>query len=91
MAIYLDSQLKMMISSNGKYDLYSPLSLDLKSGKQFHSDEVVLYASTDVKKLARALKITYVQALKYFEQIAIDDHSGAGIYIPKTTIRGAKN
>ena len=84
MAIFLNGDVKLLHpNDHGSYDFSDSKAIDLRASKITKSSVVVLYAPSDVKKLARANKITYVQALKYFEQVGIDDHSGSGIYIPK--------
>lgn len=91
MAIYLNGDIKLLHpNENGSYDFYDSNAIDLKSAKVTKSSDVVLYSPNDVKKLARANQITFVQALRYFDRIGIDDHNGAGIYIPKVQKRGTK-
>lgn len=92
MAIFLNGEIKLLHPNDkGSYDFYESRAIDLKSTKVTKSDDVVLYAPNDIKKLARANKITYVEALQFFDKVGIDDHNGASIYIPKPQNRGTKN
>lgn len=92
MAIYLNGEIKLLYSSDdGSYDFYESRVIDLKSIKVTKSNDVVLYAPNDIKRLARVNKITYVKALQFFDRVGIDDHNGAGIYIPKSQNQGTKN
>lgn len=57
-------------------------AIDLSSGKCSPSDQMVLYAPGDVKKLARAQKISYPACeAKFFHPIGVDDSKGAPCYL----------
>lgn len=85
MAITLSNKYKLSTASNdeGSYALETNYVLDLRTGKSSESSTIVLYGPSDIKKLARAKKITYVQALSYFIEVGIDDHTGAAVYVAK--------
>ena len=59
MAIFLNSEIKLLHPNDkGSYDFYESKAIDLKSTKVPKSDDVVLYAPNDLKKL-KSFNICY--------------------------------
>lgn len=61
-------------------------SIDLKTGKLGLPTGIdsVIYAPSDVKKLARAQKLSYVDcANRYFRRVGVDDSKGAYFFVAK--------
>lgn len=56
--------------------------IDLRTGQVSPSDELVLYTPSDLKKLARAKKMGYLEVLRAFREVALDTKTGAGVYVP---------
>lgn len=83
MAIVLNDDYALMGPVNGHNRKLPAWKLDLKKLEVEQVDYYVFYTPADVKKLARYRKISFVQALRYFTQVGIDERNGAGIYVPR--------
>lgn len=83
MAIEFNHDYRLCVRKDDGYSMFPHHTINLKTGRVSEASWLVLYAPGDVKKLARAKKIGYMEALRYFELIGIDDHNGANIYVPR--------
>lgn len=88
MAIWIDGYLvRQIVGDDGRLSQqFDGLNtIDLGSGKVSSGSECVMYAPSDVKKLARARKISFVECVdRYFRRVGVDDSKGALIFVAKS-------
>lgn len=85
MAIVLDSSFELLGPVEGNTGIWPARIVNLKSGKVANSNYIIFYTGTDIKRYARYNKISFVEALRRFQRIGIDDRNGAGVYVPRVS------